>query len=446
MPSLKQKATGFIQSKGFRKYFANTGWMMFNQVFNLGIAFFVGVYVARYLGPTNYGLLSFAQSVTGFLTVFASLGIKELMMRNLVRQPREYATMLGTGFALQVAASLLGIGLLYAVAPLLADDEITRMLLIILSFTTLFSSFDVIKPYFQSKVQAKKIVPVSVTQTIVSALVKLYLVYVNAELIWFAVVFVLDLLVAAVGLVLIYQRSGQKILNWHFDRAYARALLKDAWPLVLSGFVGVVYMRIDQVMIKYMLDDTQVGYYAVAVKFTSIWYFVGGIICSSLMPAVVQAKDKSQPLYLNRIQQLFELMIAIGIAIALPMTLIAYPLVNFLYGSEFAPAASVMIIHVWSLVFIFLGVASSKWLIVENLQIYNLNRTAMSAVVNVVLNYWLIPIYGIQGASFATLAAHITSSYLSYLMTQDTRMVFRMQSKALVFYSTIKLVQDRLST
>ena len=444
MPTIREKARTFIQSQGFRKYFVNTGWMMFNQVFNLGVAFFVGVYVARYLGPANYGLLSFGLSVVTFLSVFTALGIREILVRNLVQEPDNYSTILGTALGLRVIAAVVGIIIIFGISPLLSDDSTTRLILIVLSFKTFFSTFEIIGSYFQSLVLAKKVVPVSIAQTIITALVKLYLVSINASLVWFAAVFSLDLLIAAVGFIIVYQRVGGQLLAWKFNLSYARSLLKDSWPLVLAGFVGVIYMQIDQIMIKYMLDEAAVGYYAVAVKFTSIWYFVGGIICSSLMPAVVSAKEKDEKLYYSRIQNLFELMVGIGIAVAVPMSLIAYPLVDFLYGSAFLPAANVMIIHVWSLIFIFLGVAGSKWLLVENLQIYNLNRSILSAIINVGLNFWLIPTYGIQGAAVATLVSHATSSYFGHLLSKNTWVVFRMQSKALMLSSVYRLVKRQL--
>lgn len=442
--TIKKKAYDFFQSKGFLKYFFNTSWMLSERLLNLGIAFFVGVYVARYLGPANYGILSFAQSIVGFATVFTSLGLKNIVTRNLVKDEEDYPRILGTAFGLRIAISVISIVLIYLISPYFTDDRTTRTIIIVLSFTNFFQSFEVIKALFQSKVLAKKVVPVAVVQTVVGAVTKVILVLVEAELVWFAAVYVFELFIAAVGLTYLYYNGSRISFVSKIDTAYAKTLLKDSWPLIFAGFVVGVYMKIDQVMIKYMLDDAAVGFYAIAVKFTSIWYFIGGIVCSSLFPAVIQARKKDSILYENRLQNLYELMVGMGVAIAIPITILAYPIVNFLYGSEFTSASSVMVIHVWSLIFVFLGAASNNWLLAENLQKYKLSRTIMGAVVNVGLNFFLIPIYGIQGAAVATLVSQMTASYLGYLIAADTRKVFFMQSKALIFTNTLKQLKQSL--
>lgn len=442
--TIRRKAQEFISSKGFLKYFYNTSWLLSERLINLGVAFFVGVYVARYLGPDGYGVLSFAQSIVGFATVFASLGIKNVLTRNLVQEADDYPRILGTAFGLRIAASVLSIVIVYFASAYLTDDRTTRLIIIILSFNNFFQSFEVIKSLFQSKVLAKKIVPVAVIQTAVGAAIKIALVLVEADLVWFAVVYVVELVVAAVGLTYLYYRGSRPSFINKFDVTYAKTLLKDSWPLIFSGFVVAIYMKIDQVMIKYMLDDAAVGLYAVAVKFTSIWYFIGGLICSSLFPAVIQAKKRDPMLYENRLQNLYELMVGIGLAIAIPITIVAYPLIDLLYGADFIEASSVMIIHVWSLIFVFLGAASNNWLLTENLQKYKLSRTILGAVVNVGLNFLLIPIYGIQGAAIATLVSQIMASYVGYLLVSDTRKAFIMQSKALVFTNMLKQLKQSL--
>jgi len=433
MATLKKKASDFIYSQGFQKYFANTSWLLVEKVFNLGVAFFVGVYVARFLGPERYGMLSFAQSITGFLTVFTSLGIKGIITRNLVRNAENKNMLLGTAFSIRILASLIGILTIYTLSPIIAEDETTQLLLIILAGTSFFESFDVIKSYFQSKVLARKIVPISIIQTLCGAIVKLILIQINAPLEWFAAVYVMEFIISAIGLVIVYRIQQESIFRWFVKLAYAKRLIKDSWPLLFSGFVVVVYMKIDQVMIKYLMNDAAVGVYAIAVKLTSIWYFVGGIICNSLMPAVIQSKEKNEEVYNQRVQQLYELMIGLGLMIAIPMTLLSYPVVSFLYGSEFIKASGVIVIHVWSLIFVFLGSASSNWLLAENLQKYKMSRTLLGAIVNITLNFLLIPQFGIEGAAIATLVSQASASYIGYLIAKDTRKVFVMQSKAFVF-------------
>lgn len=433
-PMVLKPITDLKKNPRFVKYFGNTAYLLIDKIFNLGVAFFVSVYVARYLGPTDFGILNFAQSVVAFAGVFASFGIRSILVRNLVNSTEaERPIVLGTAFSIRLGASLIGVGAIVGLSFFITEDQTTRLVIGILSLTTLFESLEVVKSYFQSKVLAKKIVPVAIIQTITGGLLKVLLVRIAAPLEWFAAVYVIEMMVSAVGLALVYHRAGLQLFRWRFNLNYSKELIKDAWPLLFSGFVIVVYMRIDQIMIKYLLNNHSVGVYAVSVKLTSVWYFVGTIICSSLMPALIQAKKISEQLYHDRQQALYEFMIGIGLGIAVPLTLVAYPLVQWLFGDEYAGASSVLIIQTWSLVFIFLGTAGSNWLIAENLQRHSLTRTLWGAIANVLLNFLLIPLAGIQGAAIATLVSQLVASYLGYGISQETRVVFVMQSRAFLF-------------
>jgi len=158
-----------------------------------------------------------------------------------------------------------------------------------------------------------------------------------------------------------------KILK--FKRETAVSLLKDSWPLILSSMVIAIYMKIDQVMIKEMLDAEAVGNYAAAVRLSEAWYFIPMVISSSLFPAIINAKKISEKLYYDRLQKLYNLMVWMAISIALPMTFLSDWIVNLLYGAKYSEAGDVLMIHIWAGVFVFLGVASGKWFVAENLQL-----------------------------------------------------------------------------
>jgi O-antigen/teichoic acid export membrane protein len=208
-------------------------------------------------------------------------------------------------------------------------------------------------------------------------------------------------------------------------------LLRDSWPLILSGMVVAVYMKIDQVMIKEMLDSEAVGQYAAAVRLSEAWYFIPMVISSSLFPAIINAKKISEELYYERLQKLYDLMVWMAVAIALPMTFLSDWVVELLYGSEYSEAASVLMVHIWAGVFVFLGVASGKWFITEDLQKYSFYRTFFGSVANIVLNFILIPKLGINGAAIATLVSQIIAAYLFDLFSIKTKKIFFMKTQSL---------------
>jgi O-antigen/teichoic acid export membrane protein len=197
-------------------------------------------------------------------------------------------------------------------------------------------------------------------------------------------------------------------------------------------------MKVDQIMIKEMISVEAVGQYAAAVKISEAWYFIPMVIASSLFPAIIDAKKQSEALYYARLQKLYDLMVWMAIAIALPMTFLSDWVVNLLYGEQYNQAGSVLMIHIWTGVFVFLGVASGKWFTTENLQMLAFRRTFYGMVMNVVLNFILIPKYGAQGAAVATLISQIIAAYLSDLLNDKTKKMFIMKTKSFLMVSLIK--------
>jgi O-antigen/teichoic acid export membrane protein len=220
--------------------------------------------------------------------------------------------------------------------------------------------------------------------------------------------------------------------------------MRDAWPLIFAGMVVSVYMKIDQVMLKEMLNTKAVGVYAAAVKLCEAWYFVPTAVIASLFPAVIEARKKSEPLYEERVQKLYDLMVWGSVAVALPTTLFADWIILILFGADFQEAAVVLRIYIWAGVFVSLGVASSKWLVAENLQRYSFYITALGAVLNISCNYWLIPIYGIKGAALATIVAQGTVGFLSLSFFKKTRHNFLLAAKSLSIFSAYKRTFQRI--
>jgi O-antigen/teichoic acid export membrane protein len=240
-----------------------------------------------------------------------------------------------------------------------------------------------------------------------------------------------DGFVITIGFIYFYYHQGLLLTSWQFQKEVAVQLLKDSWPLILSGLVISIYMRIDQVMIKEMLDSDAVGQYSAAVRLSEVWYFIPMAIASSLFPAIINAKKQSEALYYERLQKLYDMMAWMAIAIALPMTFLSDWIIHLLYGEAYADAGKVLMIHIWAGVFVFLGVASSKWFVTENLQKYSFYRTLAGAVINIALNYILIPIYSIYGAAFATLISQAIASYLYNATNKKILITFKLQTNAL---------------
>ena len=210
-----------------------------------------------------------------------------------------------------------------------------------------------------------------------------------------------------------------------------KALIRDSAPIIFAEIAIIIYVRTDQVMIGEMIGDRAVGNYSVAVRLSEIWYFIPGIICSSLFPLLVRAHTQNNERYQFKLQQLYDLLAGLSVGIAIVVSFTSYWIIDILFGPDFSEAASVLTIHIWAGVFVFWGLASNQQLVIEKLTNLSLYRTLTGMVVNVLLNFILIPRFGIKGAAIATLMAQASSTWLSCLFFKQTRPIFWMNVRSL---------------
>jgi len=413
---------GFLATPGFKKYFANTSWLMAEKIFRMAIALSVGVYVVRYLGHGRFGILSYAMSFVALFSALSTLGLNGILVRELVNFPEKREELLGTAFILKLIGAGIVLILLSLLLYFMGSDKQNNLIIFIIAAGSIFQSFNVIRFYFEANVLSKYFVFAQFVSLIAVSVAKLIFIWLGLPLIYFALAVLIESLIMAIGLSGVYFKQKLNIFNWQFSFKTATGLLKNSWPLILSAIAISLYMRIDQVMIKHMLNDEAVGQYAAAVRLSEVWYFIPMIICISLFPAVINAKKRSKDLYYVRLQKLYDLMVWTAMPIILVIMFSANHIVEFLYGGQFSKAGCVLAIHIWAGVFVFLGVASGKWYLAENLQLFSFLNSIIGAVVNIVLNVILIERYGIIGAAWATIISYGCSAYFlnfAYAKTMD---------------------------
>ena len=430
MVHLKSLLHGARTHQGFRRYFANTSWVMGEQLLRLLAELTVGIWVARYLGAEQFGLLSYALAFVAIFGVFARLGLDSITVRDLVNRPDQADRILATAFWLKLGGGVLAFMALVIALAAISVDAVTRLYVAIIAIGMIFQSMEVVVFYFQSRVLSKHVSVAKLIQLGLSSLMKIYLVAVEASLEWFVLVSLIDQVVLAGSYYVAFRLWMPKIDFRFFDRVVAKQLLGDSWPLIFSGLVVMIYMRIDQIMIKEMMGNRAVGIYSVAVRLSEVWYFVPMVITASVFPSIVNAKKKNEALYYARLQRLYSLMVAIAVAVAVPTTFIGDWLVVSLYGEEYRLAGDVLKINIWAGIFVFLGVASGSWLANENLQYLDFFRTFSGAVANVLLNLVLIPAHGLIGAAVATVISYMIAGFLFDVFNGRTRQLFLMKVAA----------------
>lgn len=424
--------------QGFMRYFANTSWMFGEQILRMLAGLLVGVWVARYLGPERFGIFSYALALVAIFGGIAKLGLDGILVRNLVNEPQKRDIYLGTAFWLKVIGALVTFGIVVLATLFTSANKTTNLYVAIIASGIIFQSFEVIDFYFQSKVLSKFVSLCRVTQLLLSSLLKIYFVFTGADLFWFVVVSLIDQVTLAIALYLAYKHQKQGSFYRYFDLSTAKVLLKDSWPLVFSGLAVAVYMRIDQIMIKEMLGDKEVGLYSAAVRLSEVWYFIPVIITNSFAPAIMNARKISDELYKIRLQRLCTVMVWLAIFIAIITTFFSEILINMLYGQAYYAATNVLAIQAWGGVFVFLGVASGVFYTAENYTRKTLYRILLGAVLNVLLNLIMIPLYGIYGAAIATVVSQFAANLVYDFFDADVKVIRNIKIKSFFPIMSIK--------
>jgi O-antigen/teichoic acid export membrane protein len=423
----------FKSSISFQEIFKNIGWLTFEKIFRMGLSIIVSAMVARYLGPEKFGMMNYAISFVGLFQALNTLGLDSVVVRNLVANKSNAGKYLGSTLFLRLLGTIVMILTSTILISLLRPNEsLIYTLISIILVKYIFLSFETIDLYFQSIVQSKYTVYSRTISFITVSGLKIVLVLTQQTLTAITAMVTLDSAIAAVSLVLFYsKKSDLKIYEWKIDKHIIKELFRDAWPLLLSSVAISLHAHIDKIMLGVMLSDKDVGLYSAATTISQPLSFIGLIIANSVFPALVKTKENNFELYLKRFQYLFSLLIWIGIFLGVIFSIFSKPIVSLIFGANYVISAQILAIIVWNRSFNFLGIASSKYFIIENLTILQMIRTIIGGLSNIALNTLLIPEYGSQGAAWATLISISIQGCFSVLLFKKTRFLFVMYLKSL---------------
>ncbi|MFM2430397.1 MAG: hypothetical protein RLZZ511_1610 [Cyanobacteriota bacterium] len=424
------------RSEGLRKIIANTGWLFADKILRMGVGLFVGVWVARYLGVERFGLFSYVTAFTALFATLATLGLPSLVIRTITHEPEKREEILGTTFWLQlfggIAALILSVGTMFVLRH---EDRLMLSLVAILSSVPIVRAFGTVDLWFQAQLQSKYTVLAQNVAFLVTAIVKVVLINIQAPLLAFAGAILAEVVFGTVGLIFFYRLQGYSIRLWRWSWPLAMRLLRESYPLILSGFAIIIYMKIDQIMIREMLGDQAVGLYSAATQISEAWYFIPTIIASSFAPTIYEAKKVDKNTYYCMLKRLIKILCLISVSISLPLSFLSKPLVEIVFGNNFSGAGIILAVHIWASVFVFVGVASSFWFIAEGLTYLSFQRTLAGAVSNVLLNLILIPAYGGLGAAVSTVISYAIAVFASNIFDARTRELFKIQVSSMLLFS-----------
>ena len=394
----------------------NGGWLFVDKAVRILLGLLVGAWAARYLGPEQYGQLAYVLAYIAFFRAIANLGADGIIVRDIARNRNAAPHILGSELVLRLVAGILCWIVAVGGAALISGGDNRQIwMTAVVGGILVFQAADTIDLWFQSQSQSRRTVLAKLVAQLISNGVMIALILSKAPLIAFATAMLLDTAATAISLAIAYHRYPTQG-KWRVLRHSGAKLLRESWPYMLSGLSIMVYMRIDQIMLKEMLGDKDLGLYAAAVLLSSVWQIIPMILATSLAPVISRKKAESQQAYMETLASIFRLFAALGLLVSLPVAVFAGPLVSLLYGEAYSQAADVLRIHVLSNIFVNLGVAQGLWLVNEGNGRMSLYKTVIGAITCVLGNFILIPMLGLKGAAWATVFAQFVSAVASNLI------------------------------
>lgn len=410
----------------------NAGWIIGGRLGNRLLAFFVGILTARYLGPSNYGLINYAAAYTTFFASICSLGINSIIVKNFMDHPEEEGTTIGTTLLLRATSSFLSAIMIVGIVSVVDRNEpVTIAVVALSSIGMIFQIFDTLNYWFQARLQSKYSAIASLAAYASVSVYKVILLVLGKSVEWFAVASALDYLVLAGILLAAYLKKGG--MRFRFSRVKAKELLSSSSSFIISGLMISVYASTDKLMLKQMLGETMVGHYSMAVSISTIWTFVLSAIIDSFYPGIVQSFSAGRTEFERRNRQLYAIVFYIAVAVSATICLLARPIITLLYGSAYLPAVQPLRVIIWYTAFSYLGVARDIWIVCQNLQRHLKYLYISAAIINIALNAVLIPLWNASGAAAASLITQLSTALLLPALIRPLRPNAKLMLDAVLF-------------
>ncbi|WP_291876620.1 flippase [Leptospira sp.] len=392
--------------------FFNSIWFFFDKVFKLIVGFTISVMIVRYLGPEWFGKYNYVNSIIVLFGIFVSFGSEGILVKFLVSEPEQKNEILSASFWFHSVFGLLSFLLSFLFLQILRNEADLFQLLMILGIPLLFRSFSVVKYVYESNLEIKKVVIIDNLIFFSFSFIRVLLVYLNLSFNWIFVSFAAEGIIANLSLFFYYRLHHPAFLNFRPKLETIKSILKESFPILVSGFAIIVYMKVDQIMIGSMLGDEQLGIYSVGVRLSEFWYFIPIGISSSFFPHLIALKKDLSIHYKRRFAILHSIVFWMALLGACITQFAADYVIVKIYGYDYFNSSSVLKIHIWASLFVFLGVAGSNYYILENLQKLTIFKSFFGLLVNIILNFFWIPEFGIVGAAFATLISQFCANTL----------------------------------
>ena len=379
----------------------NAGWIIICKIIQSVISLVIGVITARYLGPSNYGVISYAASIVAFALPVMQLGLNQTLVKEFVNSPDREGQILGTSLVINIISSIVCIiGSISFVMAIDAGDQETILVCSLYSLTLLFQATEMTQYWFQSKLMSKYPSIATLVAYAVVSLYKIYLLVTQKSVVWFALSNVLDYFLISVILLIIYLKMSKQYLS--FSWKLGKEMISRSKYYIIPSLMVMIFQHTDRIMIKFMIGEAETGFYSAAITCISISAFVFNAVIESARPVILEEKERDPELYEKRVTQLYSIITCMSLAQSVAMTVLSKFIVQILYGDEYSGTASILCVAVWYVTFSYYGSVRNVWILAEGKQKYLLGINIVGASANVLLNACMIPVLGAVGAAVAS--------------------------------------------
>ncbi|HEG2005462.1 TPA: flippase [Escherichia coli] len=390
----------------------NSMWLLFDKFSRLILGLVISTWVARYLGPQEYGILAYILAYLAFFQAVVNLGLDGIVVRDISRHISKSNTIIGTVLISRIIAGI--ILWLTAVLIIFLQYGFEGRYLIITVITgsiLLFQSSDTFDLWFQSQSNSKYTVKAKLISYIAVSLFKILLLIYNASLIYFAWAVLIEALLSAICLSYVFIKSINFSLS--FSSHLFKTFIRESWPFIVSNISIVMYMRIDQIFINKYLGSSQVGLYSAILPLVNLWSFIPVIISTSIAPYLAKLRNGSIEQYNKVLSSIFRGYALLAWIVCIPMCFASGYIVPLIFGSLYEQSSKALSILIFTNLFINMGLAQTLWVLNEGKSRISLYKTIFGAIVCVSLNIWLIPRFGINGAAITAVIAQFSSAILA---------------------------------
>lgn len=402
------------------KIIKNASWIIACRIIQSLLSLLIGVFSARYLGPSNYGLINYAASLSSYALPIMQLGLSATLVKEIINAEDAEGEVLGTALGLNLASGLLAVGGVVAFSSITSKGETETIVVCVLySIFLIFEALEMVQYWFYAKLKSKYTSITMLVAYAVTSMYKIFLLMNKKNVYWFALSQTIDYCIISVILLIIYKKVGGQPLRFSFARI--KPLLSRSWPYILSSMLLMVFTQTDKLMLKHMVNDQATGYYAAACTCAGMTIFVFNAIIDSFQPIILDAKKTSQDLFEKKMAQLYAIVIVLAILQGIGVTVLADLAIKILYGAEYAAAVNPLRLMIWSNAFYYLAAVRNVWILAEEKQRYLWIINLCGAMVNILINALLIPISGALGAAVASLMTQIFTNVVMGFVIKEVR-------------------------